>query len=380
METIQQIVAKISSAQNPLIIVSSDNADSLASGLALKTFLSKLEKTSVIFSSNLPAPKLAFLPSSEQVVSDLDLTKNLVLEVSIKKTAVAELSYKKSDDKLSIFLKPATGGELTSADVSFGTNSYSYDLLVLIGISSLEHLGEFYSKNTALFFETPIVNIDFRASNENYGQLNLVELKATSCSEIVFDLINDLEASLIDQIIATQLLAGIIAETNSFQHVRTTPQTFLKASQLVGLGANQQEIIARLYKTKSLGLLKLWGRVLGKMKQVEDMSLAYSVLNPADLTEAGANADDSAAIIKEMASQLGFAKMFLFIMEVGPNQSQVYFNTSLPIDGKQVFARFAPVAINPQTVRFAIPQSGLMAEANILEILREQKTKLNPQF
>lgn len=380
METIQQIVAKISSAQSPLIVVSADNADSLAAGLALKTFLNKLDKPAAIFSAAPPASKFGFLPGSEQVVSELDLTKNLVLEVSIKRTAVAELSYKKADDKLSIFLKPATGGELTPADVSFGKASFSYDLVILIGISSLEHLGEFYSKNTALFFETPMVNLDFRASNENYGQLNLVQLSATSCAEIVFDLITELESSLIDQMIATQLLAGIIAETNSFQHVRTTPQTFLKASQLVGLGANQQEIIARLYKTKSLGLLKLWGRVLGKLKQVEDLGLAYSVVNQADLTEVQATNEDAAAIIKEMASQLGFAKMFLFIMEEGVNQTQVYFNTSLAMDGKAIFARFNPVAINPQTVRFALPQSGAAAEAAVLEILREQKTKLNPQF
>ncbi len=380
METIQQIVTKISSAQSPLIVVSADNADSLAAGLALKTFLSKLEKPATVFSIAAPSSKLAFLSGSEQVVTALDLTKNLVLEVSIKKTAIAELSYKKSDDRLTIFLKPATGGELTSSDVSFGRASFSYDLVILIGISSLEHLGEFYSKNTALFFETPMVNLDFRASNENYGQLNLVQLSATSCAEIVFDLITELEASLIDQMIATQLLAGIIAETNSFQHVRTTPQTFLKASQLVGLGANQQEIISRLYKTKSLGLLKLWGRVLGKLKQVEDLSLAYSVVNQSDLTEVQATPEDAAAIIKEMASQLGFAKMFLFIMEEGINQTQVYFNTSLAIDGKSVFARFNPLSINPQTVRFTLTESASGAEATVLAILKEQKAKLNPQF
>ncbi len=380
METIQQIVAKIAAAQNPLILVSADNADSLASGLALKTFLSRLEKSSVVFSPVRPSPRLNFLPGAEQVVSELDLTKNLVVEVSLKKTAVAELSYKKSEDKLSIFLKPATGGELTPADISFGAASFGYDLLILIGVASLEHLGDFYSKNTALFFETTMVNIDFRAANENYGQLNLVELTATSCAEIVFDLINQLEASLVDAVVATQLLAGIIAETNSFQHVRTTPQTFLKASQLVGLGANQQEIIARLYKTKSLGLLKLWGRVLGKLKQIDDLNLAYSVLTQADLTEVGASAEDVAAIIKEMASQLGFAKMFLFIMEEGPNQTQVYFNTSLPLEAKTTFARFNPVAINPQTVRFTLPQSASIAEASILAILRDQKAKINPQF
>src|SRR5258708_38228777 len=157
--------------------------------------------------------------------------------------------------------------------------------------------------------------MDFRASNKNYGQYNLVTLSATSCSEIVLDLINKFESSLIDENIATQLLTGIIAETNSFQHVRPTPQTFLKASQLVSLGAKQQEIINNLYKTKSLRLLKLWGRVFARLKQDADLSLAYSAINVNDLERSQTGASDFEAIIKEMATQLGFAKIFLFLKE-----------------------------------------------------------------
>src|SRR3989344_5082705 len=275
METVQQIITKITQSSHPLILVAGENGDSLAAGLGLKTFLEKLEKEAAVHAATSPSPKFNFLPGLDKLVSSLDLTKNLVVDVSIKKTQIAELSYKKTDDKLSIYLRPAQGGELTPADVSFSSAQYPFDLIILIGIQSLEQLGEFYSKNTGLFFETALVNIDFRASNENYGQLNLVQLTSTSCSEIMFDLISRLEASLIDETVPTQLLTGIISETNSFQHIRTTPQTFLSASQLVGLGARQQEIVMNLYKTKSMGLLKLWGRVLSGLKQMPEAHFVY---------------------------------------------------------------------------------------------------------
>lgn len=378
MDQLQQIIAKLTQSSHPLILVASENGDSLAAGLALKTFLGKLEKEATVHAPSLPANKFSFLPGLDKLATSLDLTKNLVIDVSIKKTQVAELSYKKTDEKLSIFLRPTPGGELTAADVNLGSSQYPYDLIILIGIQSLEQLGEFYTRNTSLFFETPLLNIDFRASNENYGQFNLVQLTSTSCSEIMFELISRLEVSLIDETVATQLLTGIISETNSFQHIRTTPQTFLSASQLVGLGARQQEIVMNLYKTKSIGLLKLWGRVLSGLKQLPESSLAYFSATRADLEQAGATSIDAEHIIKEMATQLNFAKIFLFLVEESPEQTRVYCQTNFPMNLPSLFSRFNPKSIDPQTVKFIISSSLMEAETQALQLVSTELSKLKP--
>ena len=378
METVQQIITKITQSSHPLILVAGENGDSLAAGLGLKTFLEKLEKEAAVHAATSPSPKFNFLPGLDKLVSSLDLTKNLVVDVSIKKTQIAELSYKKTDDKLSIYLRPAQGGELTPADVSFSSAQYPFDLIILIGIQSLEQLGEFYSKNTGLFFETALVNIDFRASNENYGQLNLVQLTSTSCSEIMFDLISRLEVSLIDETVATQLLTGIISETNSFQHIRTTPQTFLSASQLVGLGARQQEIVMNLYKTKSMGLLKLWGRVLSGLKQLPEANLAYFSATLADLSQAEASSEDTEYIIKEMAGQLNFAKIFLFLKEESAQEVSVYCHSVFPINLTALFGRFNPRLIDPQTIKFKINLPMAEAEAQVVKLISDEVQKLKP--
>jgi nanoRNase/pAp phosphatase (c-di-AMP/oligoRNAs hydrolase) len=245
-------------------------------------------------------------------------------------------------------------------------------------VPSFDLLGEFYTKHTELFFDVPLVNIDFRASNENYGQFNLVTLSATSTSEIILDLINKFEASLIDENIATQLLAGIITETNSFQHVRTTPQTFLKASQLVGLGAKQQDIINNLYKSKSLGLLKLWGRVLARLKQETELSLVYSAVNQNDIVKSQAVESDVDAIIKEMTSQLGFAKIFLFLKEENPTTSKIYLHSIIPLNLLAIFSAFNPQAMGAQTVKFTINSAVIDAEKQVVELLKNQIDRLKP--
>ncbi|OGE82465.1 MAG: hypothetical protein A3B10_00110 [Candidatus Doudnabacteria bacterium RIFCSPLOWO2_01_FULL_44_21] len=378
MEITAQITSKISQAATVLIIVAGDSGDSLAAGLALQGFLKKLEKETAVLSFTPKLNKLDFLQGFREAREELDVTKSFVIDVSTKQTQIEELSYKKEVDKLSIFIKPKKG-QFEKNDISFRSSNFPFDLLIMIGVDSLDRLGQLYNENTELFFETPILNIDFKATNENFGQYNLVNLTATSNSEIVFDLINHIEATFIDEAIATQLLTGIISETESFQHVRTTPQTFLKASQLVSLGANQQEIISRLYKTKSLGLLKLWGRVLARLQQAPEISLVYSSINQTDLERSQASEEDVQTIIKEMSMQLGFAKLFLFFKEDQSNQTSVWCHSTLPVDLRQIFAQFKPKLLAYQTTYFSLNQPLSEAEKQIVSLLKSDiaKYKLN---
>src|SRR4029077_11558747 len=133
---------KISEVSSILIVAPANAGDSLAAGLALRAFLKKLEKDAVLLSPHDIPEKFNFLPEVSQVVESIDLTKSFVIDVSTKKSQVAELSYKKSEDKLSIFLKPTTS-EFTPSDVTFRTSNFPYDLVILIGVAALEQLGEF---------------------------------------------------------------------------------------------------------------------------------------------------------------------------------------------------------------------------------------------
>lgn len=364
------IITKISQATSVLVVVPGSSADSLSAGLAVSGFLKKLEKEVEVLAFGGKARELDFLAGFGGVKHELDAVKSFVIDLSTKKTQVDELSYKKEDERLSIYIKPKKGAFVPD-DVSFRSSNFPFDLLIMIGVESLERLGDTYNLNTALFFETPVLNIDFRPSNESYGQYNLINIAATSNSEIVFDLINQFEANFIDDAMATQLLAGIISETDSFQHVRTTPQTFLKASQLVSLGANQQEIISRLYKSKSLGLLKLWGRVLARLKHESDISLVSSSINSNDLTQSQAGADDAERIIPEMVSQLGFAKLFLFLKEESEQATTAYFFTTLPVDGKLILKKFDPKTLANNTLKLAINLPLIEAEKQIIALLKE---------
>lgn len=383
-EIIQQIIEKLGKVQNILILLPpSGTGDHFGAGLAMQSFLKKMEKEAILVcpTSNplettaaLQA-KYNFLPGFNQIINKLSLTKSFVIDVSTAKSDVEELSYKKEQGRLSIFLK-SSKDPFTTQDISFRNSDFPFELIITLGISSLEQLGAYYDQNTELFFETPIINIDYRSANENYGHYNLVELSATSVSEIILDLINKFESNLIDENIATQLLTGIIVETNSFQHIRTTPQTFLKASQLVSLGARQQEIINYIYKSKSMGLLKLWGRVLARLKQEPEIMLVSSAVNLSDVEKSETSNQDIAYIIKEMIAQLGFAKIFLFLKEENEKTTLVYCAATLPIKLAQMFSQYNPETIAVQTIKFLINMNITDAENQIIQKFKQEIPKL----
>ena len=376
-EILKPVAEKLMSSGSVLIVLPPSPApDAIAAALALSGYLKRVEKDSVVVSSDGQLnPRVDFLPGYDKILRELNLSKGFVIDVSTRRAPVAELSYKKENDRLSIYLKPKSG-EFTKDDVTFRTSKFPYDAVVTLGVSSLESMGDFYGKFAELFFETPVINLDYRGLNEGFGQLNLVQLNATSVSEIVFDLINEMEKDLIDGEIATSLLAGIIAETNSFQHSRTTPQAFLKASQLVSLGGKQQDIVNRLYKSKSLGFLKLWGRVLARLEHEPESFAVRSAVNRTDVEKTGATSDDIAAVIKEMTQQLSFAKIHVFFRELGQQSTEVYLSAPATLHLRPSFVEYQPEAPQPSALFFTVPMPLAEAERKVMETVRTAAAKL----
>lgn len=311
----QQIFDLIKKSGKILILLPENlTADCVASGLALSLFLKKIQKEAEIVSSGTVSDSLKFLPGSRFIKNKLEGGKTLVVTVDTSVKKIEEISYQTTPDKVHIYLK-SKNQELTPADLIFSQEKYPVDLIISLGAKSLEDFSKLQENNPDLFFETAKINIDNKADNEYFGAVNLVDVVATSVAEILAELFQKYEVQLVDEDIATCLLTGIITKTQSFQHVQTTPKAFIKASELISLGGRQQEIIKHVYKTKSLSLLKLWGRALAKMKIQEDEKIIYSVLNIADFEKAGSNEKEILLTLKEFVENLSGYKILGLMAE-----------------------------------------------------------------
>lgn len=375
----QQIFDTINKANRILIALPQNpNGDAVGAGLALFGFIKKLDKQPEIVSAAKESIRaFSFLPGLAEIKNSLEVSQSFVISVSTANAPLDELSYEAKDDRVDIFLKPKTG-KFAQNDVSFRNAKFPYDLIITAATPALEHLGEIYEKNTDLFFETPIINFDHHPNNEYFGEINHVDLAATSTSEILTSLIESFEASLIDENIATCLLAGIIVETNSFQHVKTTPRAFLKASNLIAQGGNHQEIIRSIYKTKSIALLKLWGRALARIREMPELGLTYSLVNLTDIQKTGGKPEDILGVMKELAANLADRKIVLFMGETAPQEIVGYYHLHPTIKSQVVTSALTGQMINGSLGVFRLKNKSLLeAEADILGKLQKIKDQIN---
>ena len=286
---IQEFIGQLGKTKRVLIAPASPiTLDRAGAASALALFLNRFEKDVEVLALKDYEKEYDFLPKTGKLRTSLGVEDALVMVLDTTKKTLGEVSYVQESGKTKIFLKSKSENFLPS-DVSFETEKTPYDLIIIIGAQDLEGLGASFENNTEIFYNTPKVNIDNHPGNKNFGAINLVNINAVSLSEILTEVVQALKADLINEDVATCLLSGIIAQTNSFQHPKVTPQSFLKASELVSRGAKQQEIIRALFKTKPLPLLKLWGRSLARLKEQDNA--AVSVLNRQDYEKAEASED-----------------------------------------------------------------------------------------
>lgn len=278
----QQINELVKKCSRPLVLMPQNpEGDAVAAALAFSLILKKMDKTPEIACSTAIAEKFLFLPGISSIVHNLSAERIYKISLNVENNQITELSYEQIGSILNIFLS-IKEDNLKRESLDLAPSKFKYDLIIIFGSSDLESIGHIYFKNTELFFQTPIINIDHHASNEYFGAVNMIEVARSSTSEIAAEIIKTLLPEEKSADLATLLLAGVISETNNFQTPNISPETFTLAASLLSAGANQEEIIKYFYKTKPLAVLKLTGLIINNINFDADCRLAWARLEQED--------------------------------------------------------------------------------------------------
>ncbi len=308
----QQVVEILRNQKKFLILThKSVDGDAIGSMLALYMTLKRLGKEVVAFYGEDTPGVFHYLPGLESIEKSFNGSRSFVISVDTSETKADKIMYKVEDKRLDIIITPKEG-LFEEKMVSFSRGQFNFDAIFVLDSTDLERLGTVYDEYPEIFYEVPVVNIDHHAGNDHFGKINLVDLTATSTSEILVSVIEALtgDPKFFDEKIATALLTGIITDTNSFQNTNTTPKSLTVAAQLVAAGGDQQSIIKNIYKTKPLSTLRLWGRALSNLHDESEYKFVWSQIFKNDYLEVGAAEDESSGLIDELlktASGVDFA-------------------------------------------------------------------------
>ncbi len=304
----------ISTSKNILLVTPpAPNYDILASAFALYSILEQEKKEVTILSDKLGTAKerLKFLkqPQEDSFVNSLDGSRDFLLIFNTEHSKILDIKIEKEEKETTIRLTPEKG-IIDPRDFSLAPADFNYDLAIILGAPTLDSLGDIYQNNTDLFFEVPKININNDSENDDYGQINLVDLTASSIAEILGELFFEKYPSTVTEDVSQMLLTGIISATDSFQKATTTPQSMLLASKLVKAKADQSEIIRHLYKTKALSFLKLWGRAMARLNWDNSRKFIWSLVSTEDFLKSRADENVVPAVLEELQKNYNQARIF----------------------------------------------------------------------
>lgn len=372
LEPIQQLEKLLLGAKNVLIFLPQNpDGDAIGAGWALYFFLRKksIDSTIAFVDSAENTRKFQFLPTPENITGNISGARDFVLIFNTKYNNIINVRSEKNEDELKIYITPERGA-ISPRDFSFVPTKYKYDLVAVLGSPDKESLGKIYTDNPDIFYEIPIANIDNHSNNENFGQINIVELTASSVSEILAGLLEKFNNFSINQDAAECLLAGIMSATESFQKKNTTPRALETAAHLMELGADQQKIVRHLYKTQPFNVLKLWGRIMARLKWDEAIGLVWSPVYLEDFVQSRSTSADIPLILDKIKENYSAGKIYLIYYNETENIIAGAAKCARAEDTQKIADAFSGESVQ-DIIKFRIEGKNMIeAEQEIIEKLK----------
>ncbi len=212
----------------------------------------------------------------------------------------------------------------------FRTDYDRYDLLVIVDTAKIRRVAHDFVP-----LHDRIVNIDHHKSNDRFGMLKIIDAKASSSCELLYNLLSASRFP-IDRVLAEILYAGLFAETGGFTFANTTPDAVRTGYELIRRGANPWNVAKRITE-RTAAAFRLLGMVLGQLR-VEN-GIAVSSVTRKMLEQSGASITDTENFVSLMLSVQG-AQVAIFFREGSDDKLKVSLRSSGKVDVDRIAAQF----------------------------------------
>jgi phosphoesterase RecJ-like protein len=213
----------------------------------------------------------------------------------------------------------------------------------------------------------PIILIDHHATNEPFGDVNLVDMQAASTAEIVYDLIQALHVP-ITPLIAQALLTGIVTDTLGFRTSSTTPETLEKATALVRDGGTIPEIVEQVYNRRSYNALRVLGYAISQSKL--EGEVIWSAIDYPMLQAIGVNGNGTSGIVNQLLT-VAEAKIAFFLVEKPDGRGDLGLRSRAGVDISGVAKRLGGGG-HKQAAGAMLPPPFSTAPQRVIEAIREE--------
>jgi phosphoesterase RecJ-like protein len=215
------------------------------------------------------------------------------------------------------------------------TERRDFDLAIVVDSGDITRVG----RNQDTVQACPkVIDIDHHVTAGAFGDVRLLDEKAAATGEIIYDLLIALGIQ-VDQPIAQNLLCGLLTDTGSFRYLNVTPRTMAIAGELIGCGANPNEIAENVFENKTYAAQKLLGRALESLRRSEDGRAVWASVSQADFLEFQAGDEATEGIVNAVRAVQGNEVAMLF-REMPSGKIRVSIRARPPHDVSVIANRF----------------------------------------
>ena len=148
----------------------------------------------------------------------------------------------------------------------------------------------------------PVVNIDHHPTNERYGDINIIDEKASATSILVYRLLSTVAPESITPEVADYLYLGVLMDTGGFRFQNTNAEALAMAARFVELGARAHELAHEFIYVKKFSTLKLLSRALDSLEVHGGGRIAVMHISKEMITSAGGSMSDTEGFVDYAAS------------------------------------------------------------------------------
>jgi bifunctional oligoribonuclease and PAP phosphatase NrnA len=222
------------------------------------------------------------------------------------------------------------------------------EMIIVNDNAAFDRLGDAYSSQLTKMGLGPLaktknphctlVNVDHHASNEYYGDINLVDYTFGCCGELVFRAFQQLGVRF-NQAIVINLYATVLTDTGRFSYGNTSYQSFQIASELILHGADPFDVVNRVYNTRTVQQVQLLSKVLATITLERELGYFYCYVTREMLQQTDTVMSDTEGVLDIMKSVADYDVCFFF-KEEAKEIVRVSARSNGAIDVNQLAGRF----------------------------------------
>lgn len=270
----------------------------------------------------------------EQLDSSIKNSKNILLVSHINPDgdtlgsmcglySLIKDNYKKKCDMVAVSKIPSVYRFLPNIDKVKNIEeidlSREYDLVVNLDVAAIDRCAD-----ARILFDKAkcTINIDHHETNNNYGQINIVEPASAATGEVLVGISFSLNWKISIET-AVCLYTAIVTDTGCFKFSNTTQRTMEYAGKLLGYGIDPSDIYQKCYESNSKDMVLFQSYCMNKAKFLKDNKIAYAVVYKKDLEKYNYNGEDFTDGLTEKLRAIASVQIAFIVKELNSGASKV---------------------------------------------------------